>query len=431
MIDQTVYIYYITYAVVFAVVGIFYLKLKSMEPLTITTKEFKDFQAIFMNGYTVMILGELVSIGSFYQTMILLDLSLLQVTKLYVITVVTTTVFGVLSDIVDFGSRRNKCVVSALLFTLSMGCILLSNGHFDLLMLSRVTYGIASSLLHSAFDAYLVQEHSSLGFPEDWLNQTFSSLTHSMALVSCLSGVFGQIAARSGGIYGPTALSCGLFALMTLYIAFTWRKDTNGPKFLLSSFLTSWGQALRASRTNRQITTLLLISSCSEATITIFTFYWAPWLTSVIVESTDVTTFPFPLIFSTYIACSMVGAYLYQLLIGRMGNESILQLVLLGTSVCYFLGAVFQTSTLVFVISLCTQFLVGAYWPSVGYARGRAISPELRSSTLCMNRLLTLVIVVPMLSSIHHNPMIMLFSCSGITAFAAYLQLSNPQVDTD
>lgn len=433
MIDPSLYIYYILYAVVFAIIGVCYLKMKSTEPLTITTKEFKDFQSMIMTGYTIMILGELVSIGSFYQTMILLELKLDKVTRLYVVTIISTTVFGLLSEIIDFGSRRNKCIVSAIFFTISMLCILFSSGHFDLLMLSRVIYGVASSLLHSAFDAYLVQEHSSLGFPEDWLNQTFSFLTHSMALVSCLSGVFGQTFSTLGGTYGPVGLCCGLFSLMTLYIAIMWKKDLNGPKFLLSGFLSSWSQAMRACRTNKQIFSIVLVSSCSEASITIFTFYWAPWLASVVIPtlgSLALETFPFPLIFSTYIASSMVGAYMYQLFIGQLGNHAIFQLVLVGSTVCYFLGSIVQTPVLVFSISLVTQLLVGAYWPCIGFARGRVVSPELRSSTLCATRLVTLAIVVPVLSGIHHAPGLVLGACSVVSALAAYLQMSLAQGET-
>ena len=88
MIKEAQYIYYITYAVLFVIIGICYLKLKSSEPLTITTKEFKQFQTLFLNGYIIMILGELIAIGSFYQTMILLDLSIAQVARLYIVTVI-------------------------------------------------------------------------------------------------------------------------------------------------------------------------------------------------------------------------------------------------------------------------------------------------------------------------------------------------------
>ena len=385
MIDQTQYVYYLTYALVAAVVGICFLKMKSMEPLTITTKEFKSFQSSFMIGYMIMILGELIAIGSFYQTLTLLDLKLEQITKLYIVTIVSTTACSVLSDVIDFGPRRNKCIISAFLLFMSMLCIY-SGGHYELLMLSRVSYGAASSLLHSEFDAYLVQEHSSLGFPEDWLNQTFTMLTHGMALISCLSGILGQSSSSLGGVFGPTSLCCLLFIAVTFYISFSWKKDLNGAKFMLSSFTSSWSQGVRAVRSNKQLTGLLLICTFSEASITIFTFYWAPWLNSVVIEKTPLEKFPYCLIFSSYVAASMLGAYLHQLFVSKVGNENICGFVLIGSSVAYFLGAVFQTPVLVFGVSLLVHLFMGMYWPSIGHARGRVVTPELRSATLCMTR---------------------------------------------
>ena len=211
-------------------------------------------------------------------------------------------------------------------------------------------------------------------------------LTHSMALVSCLSGIFGQSAGSYGGRFGPVTLSFILFTVMIFYIAFTWRKDLNAPKFMLTNFISSWFQCIKTARSNKEITSVLLISTFTESSIIIFTFYWAPWLTTILVESELFPTFPFPLIFSTYVASSMFGAYLYQILVPSLGNGNIFQMVLVGSSLAYFLGSVFQTSFMVYSSSIFIQFLVGAYWPCIGFSRGRFISQEFRSVTLNFTR---------------------------------------------
>lgn len=419
MLDESLYVYYFTYFAIVAICGVLFLKVKSTEPLTITTKEFQNFQSLFLIGYGAMILSELISVGSFYYIMITLNLTLEQITKLYIVSVIANTIFGIIFEIVDFGSRRNKCITSAILYVIALGSIYL--GHFDLLMLTRIIYGAASALLHSSFDSYLVHQHNSLGYPDDWLSQTFSKLTHSMAFVSCISGLIGQSSFQMGSL-GPLALICLLFSLVTVFISLSWKNDLNGRRFLLSNFLHSFSQTMKAARTNKQVFGLLVISSCSEASITIFTFYWAPWLRSVTGDMGLSATFPFVLIFSTYIAASMIGAYTHQLSLSSLGNESIFQSVLLGSSVAYFLGAVFQTPLMVFGVSVLVQGLVGAYWPAVGYARGRVILPEMRSASLSVSRVLTLCLVVPILSGIHHSPMLTLLACSILNAIAAYFQ---------
>ena len=110
MIDSSQTTYYLTYAALSAGLGVAYLKLKSMEGLTITTKEFKKFQNTFLLGYSLMILGELIASASFYHSLFFLGLTLQQITKLYIVSVVSTTICGVLIEIIDVGSRKDKCV---------------------------------------------------------------------------------------------------------------------------------------------------------------------------------------------------------------------------------------------------------------------------------------------------------------------------------
>ena len=384
MINEAQYVYYICYVFAFAIVGIVYLKIKSTEAVIITTREFKEFQARFLFGYAVMILGELIAVGTFYYTMTMLDLVLEQITKLYIVTVVSTTVFGILIDIIDIGTKRNKCILSALLYALAMLTVF-GGGNYDLLLIGRIIYGAASSCLHSAFDAYLVNEHSSMGFPEDWLNQTFLMLTHYMALVASLSGALGQTAASISKV-GPIAVSAILFSLVMFFIAITWGNDLSGSRFLISSFLSSIRKLTTAARSNRQISAVMMMSACCEASIIIFTFYWAPWLTSVIIEVQPITTFPYQVIFSIYIAGSMIGAYGYQLFVPSVGIDNLFQAVLVLLSASYFLGAVFQTPLLVFGLSFLLHLLSGAYWPCIGYCRGRVVLPEMRSTSLCISK---------------------------------------------
>ena len=205
MIDDAQSIYYASYALICAALVITYIKIKSSEGITITTKEFKIFQSSFLTGYSLMILSELISTATFYYTFVSLKLSLEQVTKLYVVTIVSTTACGVLTEIIDVGSRKNKCVLSGILYCVAMSTIFFG-GHYDLVFLGRIIYGAASALHHSSFESYVIHEHTSLGFPDDWLTQTFTFLTHAMAVVAVVSGTFGQMVSAMAGPLGCAGL---------------------------------------------------------------------------------------------------------------------------------------------------------------------------------------------------------------------------------
>ena len=434
MIDQSQGIYYISYAAICIGLLVAYIRVKSAEGITITTKEFKIFQTSFLTGYSMMILCELISTASFYQTYVALNLSLEQVTKLYVVTIVSTTGCGILTEIVDVGTRKDKCVLSGILYSVAMLTIFLG-GHFDMVLIGRVVYGAASALHHSSFESYVINEHTSLGFPDDWLTQTFTFLTHSMALVAAMSGSIGQMATSAGGPLGCAGLCCAMFALTAVYLVVAWGKDMGGPKFMLSGFIFNVKQTVQATKTNRQMALLMGISALCESSITIFTFYWAPWITFMVVEQSR--SVPYPIVFATYIAASMLGNYLYQMYsaqggtgsVGATNVDSIFQAILFASSAAFFLGAIFQTPTMAFGISIIVQMCVGGYWPSVGYLRGRYVLPELRATFLTISRVFTLIIAVVVLTTIHHNPFLVLIVCACLNGGAAYLQNVVTQTD--
>jgi len=400
--------YYLAYALICAALGVTYIKVKSTEGVTITTKEFKIFQTGFLTAFSAMMLGELLCLASFFPTFSSFDkMDLEKVTRLYIVTVVATTAFGVLLEIVDLGSRKDKCVLAAILYAVSMVSILLFGGHFETLLLSRVVYGAASSLHHSAFELYAIHEHATQGFPDDWLTFTFSVLAHVMALVAALSGTIGQTAASSGAL-GCVSLACAVFVFSAVYITFVWAKDMASPRFMLSGFLFNLNQTYQAAKSSKHLQLVLLISTLCESAIVIFTFYWAPWLASMVSEEDQVV--PYEVVYSALVSASMLGNYLYQVYGGAGGvggaeASSTFQAVLIATSACFSLGAIFQTPVFAFFISVAVQLCIGGYWPSIGALRGRVVVPELRGTALSLARsvgLLLLVALSPRLSFFSH-----------------------------
>jgi hypothetical protein len=273
-------------------------------------------------------------------------------------------------------------VLSALLYGISM-CSIFLGGHFDRLLLGRVIYGAASSLHHSSFEAYVIHEHTILGFPEDWLSNTFTLLSHCMAVIAVVAGAAGQSAASSGPL-GPVAFCSCAFILCALFLLLSWSKDSNAPKFMLSNFSFNLSQTLSAAKSSRQMVLVLMIASLCEAAITVFTYYWAPWLTMIAREESH--SIPYEIIFSAYISSSMLGNYLYQLFSTTVGAENALQAILFGSAAAFFLGSVFQTPMMSFGVSLFVQLCVGGYWPSIGLLRGRSVVPEIRSTTIVIGR---------------------------------------------
>ena len=403
MIEQSQTLYYITYALLCGAVGVAYLKFKSTEGAVITTKEFQVFQSGFLTGYSLMMLCEVIAAASFYHTLLSVHLDLTQITKLYAATIISTTLTSVGTEIVDLGSRRDKCVLSAALYCASMFSLLFG-GHFEMLLLGRLVYGAAASLHHSCFEAYAVHAHATLGFPEDWLGRTFTLLTHCMALVAAVAGPLGQVASSTGGPhFGSPALCCTLFAAAAVYIALTWERDLAAPRFTLSAFLSNMSNTAATLRSNRQMLLLVVVSSLCEAAILIFSFYWAPWFDLIADEEEgegEGQHIPYEMVFASFILSSMLGNYLFQMYAKNSNNnnsngsssgfgggvEGTFQALLIGMSAAFLLGAIFQTPSLALLVSIFVQLCIGGYWPSIGYFRGRLLLPEQRNTVLIISR---------------------------------------------
>jgi len=433
MIDPNSSHFYLIYAGICALLGVCYVRVKSAEGLTITTKEFKSFQRTFFTSYGLMILGESIASACFYRTLVRLEVPLETITKLYIVTVASTTFFNVALDVVDIGTRKNKCMLSAILFGTSM-FTLYSRGHDGLYLLGRVAYGAANSLLQSAFNAYLVQQHTTMGFPDEWLTHTFATLTHVMALITAASGALGQTAA-STGTFGAISLAMVVFMTAAAYMMVRWEQDFSGPRFMLSNFMFNITQSLKSLRSVPSSMYCTLVGGMAEGSILIFLFYWAPWLHEATLTATgsDISEdyhnpCPDIIVYSSYLVACIVGTYLTQIFANDLGEEALLQNTFIVASIFFFLGATVTTPLLVFTASIGIFFTIGAYWALINLFRNKYMSSEWRDGCTTISKLIAALICISALMGIHHSAFMTLMTCSFLMMLAGYLHFSANQM---
>jgi hypothetical protein len=106
------------------------------------------------------------------------------------------TVVGALSDRLG---RRNASLLYVLTYSLS--CVTKHSPNFHVLMLGRVLGGIATSLLFSAFEAWLVAEHFKRGFSEASLGDTFAwAIFLGNGLMAIVAGFAGNYLVENMGL---------------------------------------------------------------------------------------------------------------------------------------------------------------------------------------------------------------------------------------
>ena len=339
--------------------------------------------------------------------------------RLFVVTQAAAVGFGALIEIVDVGSRKRRAVLSALLYcTATLSALYTSQP--DVLYVGRAVFGLASALHHSSFEAYVLHEHGSLGFPEEWLAQTFAATTHSMALLAFLVGVLGQTVAAAGDVTGVVALCAALFLAAAVYVSASWTADVSSSRFLLGAFLGNLSQTLGASRRNRFLAYFLVVSAAAETALTVFSYYWAQILASVVRD--EQVRLPYALVFSAFVCASMVGAYLHSLLAARTGADTFFQAILSGLVAAFSLASMVQTPMVVFLSSLCVYGFVGAYWPCIGTLRARAVGAEQRVASQFVSRVASTALTALILVHLHHSSTLTLIACAGCLAIATAAQ---------
>jgi len=60
-------------------------------------------------------------------------------------------------------------------------------------MLGRLLGGVATSLLFSVFDAWMVFEHNKHGFDPAWMSSTFSAAAFGNSMVAICAGMVAQV----------------------------------------------------------------------------------------------------------------------------------------------------------------------------------------------------------------------------------------------
>ena len=115
--------------------------------------------------------------------------------------------------------------------TYTLGCFTKHVGSFWVLFGGRVLCGIATSLLFSVFEAWLVAEHFKRGFSPDWLGNTFSQAVFlGNGLMAIMAGLVGHalVDSLALGPVSPFDLAAIVMVVGGGVIVYTWPENYGG-----------------------------------------------------------------------------------------------------------------------------------------------------------------------------------------------------------
>uniref|UniRef100_A0A2N9HNE3 Molybdate-anion transporter n=1 Tax=Fagus sylvatica TaxID=28930 RepID=A0A2N9HNE3_FAGSY len=345
----------------------------------------------------------------------------------------SSMLFGtIVGSLADKQGRKRACVTYCIAYILS--CITKHSPQYKVLMLGRILGGIATSLLFSSFESWLVAEHNKRGFEQQWLSITFSKAVFlGNGLVAIISGLFGNVLVDTLAL-GPVApfdaASCFLAIGMAIILS-SWSENYGDPSES-KDLLTQFRGAAVAIASDEKIALLGAIQSLFEGSMYTFVFLWTPAL------SPNEEDIPHGFIFATFMLASMMGSSLASRLMARSSPrvESYMQIVFVVSAASLLLpilttflvvptkekGGSISFAGCIQVLGFCAfEACVGIFWPSIMKMRSQYIPEEARSTIMNFFRIPLNIFVCIVLYNVNAFPITIMFGMCSIFLFVASL----------
>jgi MFS transporter, MFS domain-containing protein family, molybdate-anion transporter len=265
--------------------------------------------------------------------------------------------------------------------------------NYSVLMLGRLLGGVATSLLFSVFDAWLIRSHADLKL-KSYLGRSFRWAAYGNSVIAITAGLMANQAASKmkmvavsgsfhvGGFLTPFDLALAALAVCSGYCYFTWEENYGEQPSSGSSSDGSESrsgnkscdglkQAFWTTIRNQEVLLCGIITALFEGSMYIFVFMWTPSLTG---QSSE--PLPFGLIFSTFMVCCMAGSSVFSILMDKgLSGESMAVGVFVVAATAMATIAVSPSNTVKFLGMNLFEITVGLYFPIMGTLKG-TIVPE-------------------------------------------------------
>jgi hypothetical protein len=176
------------------------------------------------------------------------------------------------------------------------------------LLFGRLTGGVATSILFSSFESWLVAEHNKNFYPAEWLEQTMSLATLLNAISAIAAGSLGALVkSQFDSLVAPFDLAIVFCIIAGAIMASTWPENKGEVSILASSSgsgRSKFADAMQVLQQDHKVVLLGLAQSLFESSMYMFVFMWTPKLEPLFKD------LPHGQVFSCFMACSMMGSSL-------------------------------------------------------------------------------------------------------------------------
>eukprot|EP00667_Euglena_gracilis_P008987 EG_transcript_9130 len=334
---------------------------------------FVAFQRKFLAVYLIMFAGDWMQASTTYAVYASYGFSRAECGGLFLGGYVTSMLMGPFCGaFADRFGRKLSCLLYAA--THIFASAVKHSDDFHTLLLGSSCGGVATALLWSCFEPWMVTEHRRRQFDERGLAQTFSLMATWNFLVAIPSGLaaHGVVQLTGGRLVAPFDLSVVTLCCGSCLCLWLWTENYGeGGGEARPSLRQALGVALCDSRVLR----LGLLQALFEGAMYTFVFLWTPAM------SQAGHSIPHGVVFSAFMVSCALGGCLFSFLVRRVPVEALMIPVL-----CLAAGSlavpVFVAHPLPLLGAFCAfEFTVGLFWPAMGSMRSAHL-PDTGRATL-------------------------------------------------
>jgi MFS transporter, MFS domain-containing protein family, molybdate-anion transporter len=339
--------------------------------------EFRAFQANYLLVYLLAVAADWLQGPYVYALYTEYGYGKKEIGQLFIAGFGSSAVFGtVVGSVADKYGRKANVIVYAITYGLS--CATKHSPDFKILMVGRLLAGIATSILFSAFESWLVSEHNRRGFEQGLISETFSKAQFGNAVVAIVAGqVAGAVASRFGKV-SPFDTAAIVLGALTLIVLLTWSENYGDQRQSVSGgFASAWNMLV----SDEKIVLVGTIQSCFESAMYLMVFSWTPALQAAS-DKSQAGEIPHGMIFSSFMVAIMIGSTAFTFLLKQQPIELFTRNLYFLAMLCFCVTAWSANIVHVYVALLVFEIVCGVYFPAMGTMRAKYVPEETRAAIM-------------------------------------------------
>jgi hypothetical protein len=377
---------------------------KHEDKISGTAQDFRMFQITYLSVFFLMAIGDWLQGPYVYALYADYGYSIGDIGILFISGFGSSMIFGTfVGSIGDQIGRKKVALLYGILYIVS--CATKHSPDFKILLFGRFTGGIATSILGTTFECWMIKEHYARSYTDEQLDYTFYLQYFGNGLVAIAAGLIGNFVHYLTKSYVAPFDASIFFLTIGTYVVFAYWNENYGSQTESTGMFSNFSNAFIDMKNDWKIICLGISQSLFEGSMYTFVFMWTPAMEMYY------KNIPHGMVFATFMVCYMIGSGIFKILVNKFKVEKYMIVVFIISSLCFLPPVLGIPNGMITFAGFCVfEVAVGIFWPSMGRLKSVYIPERVRSTVMNYFRIPTNVFVVLILVKVKTLPIPIVFA---------------------